>query len=274
VALHYSLRNRYPYTMPNHASLRRTLCYTPSGRELSFLAVRRLGVWFVGVVADYNGCMTGTSFNLRSYIAPGAPATRKPCDGAERDLRIEFGFTPRWYRAALGIDFSQRWHTDPLYRHETVVQMRRELNRRFPRLNLGGDKPEEWRANLDGVHGGVLVAMLFGIPVEYYADNWPAARQVFLSEKAIERLEVPSLADTPVMAQILGQMEVIEREFGRVEGYLNWQGVLNNAYRLRGPEIFGDVLANPELAGHLFEVAVTCSPKSDPLCVRGSCTLA
>jgi len=190
---------------------------------------------------------------LRSYIAPGAPATRAPADGSEPALRVEFGFTPRWYRDRLGVDFSERWHLDPVYRHQAVVQMRRELNRRFPELALGGD-PENAKANLDGVHGGLTMAMIFGVPVEYYADNWPAAQHAYLSEQTIAKLEVPSLADTPVIAQLLDQTDAIEREFGQVGGYINWQGVLNTSYRLRGHEILADMLIKPGLAHHLFEV--------------------
>ena len=194
-----------------------------------------------------------TSHHLRSYIAPGAPATRAPVDGSEPDLRVEFGFTPRWYRDRLGIDFSERWHLDPLYRHETVVRMRRELNRHFPGLRLGGD-PDSARANIDGVHGALTMAMIFGIPAEYYADNWPAATHAYMSEAQIAALRVPSLPDTPVIAQLLEQMDAIEREFGVVGGYINWQGVLNTSYRLRGHEILADVLINPGLAHHLFDI--------------------
>ena len=79
---------------------------------------------------------------LRSYIAPGAPATRAPCDGTEPDLRVEFGFTPRWFHERCGVDFSERWHLDPIYRRESLVTMRRELNRRFPSLELGGPEPD------------------------------------------------------------------------------------------------------------------------------------
>ncbi len=190
---------------------------------------------------------------LRSYIAPGAPATRRPCDGTEAPLRIEFGFTPRWYRERLGIDFSERWHLDPHYRRESVVAMKRELNRRFPGLGLGG-APENTPANLDGVHGALLIARIFDIPAEYYADNWPAATQEHLTEAQIARLEPPSLPDTPVFAQLLEQMETIGRDYGRIEGYLNWQGVLNNAQRIRGPEILTDLMINPDLANHLFGV--------------------
>lgn len=191
---------------------------------------------------------------LRSYIAPAAPATRAPCDGTESDMRIEFGFTPRWYRERCGIDFSERWHLDPLYRRKTVVTMREELNRSFPGLRLGGEEPGRTPATLDGVHGALFVAMIFGIPAEYYADNWPAAKHAFLSEDAIATLDVPHLPDVPVFAQLLEQMDVIEHAFGRIEGYVNWQGVLNNAYRIRGPEILADLAANPPLARHLFEV--------------------
>jgi len=190
---------------------------------------------------------------LRSYIAPAAPATRAPCDGTESEMRIEFGFTPRWYRERCGIDFSERWHTDPLYRGETVVAMRKELKRRFPSLPIGGP-PDRIPANLDGAHGGLKVAMIFGIPAQYFPDNWPAAKHEFLSEEQIAALEVPNLPEVPTFAQLIEQMDIIEREFGRLEGYVNWQGVLNSAFRIRGPDIFLDVLANPGLADHLFGV--------------------
>lgn len=157
---------------------------------------------------------TGETRQLRSYIALGAPATRHPCDGTEAPLRVEYGFTPRWYHRRLGIDFSARWHLDPVYRHETLLRMRRELDHAFPGIVTGsGPLPE-----------------------------------------AIGRLEPPELSGTPVFVQLFEQMEMIERLFGRITGYLNWQGVLNTAYRLRGPEILADMLLNPGLAQHLFHV--------------------
>jgi len=53
---------------------------------------------------------------LVSYIALAAPATRRPTRGDEPFLRPEIGFTPNWYRQAVGIDFGERWHTDFAYR--------------------------------------------------------------------------------------------------------------------------------------------------------------
>lgn len=194
------------------------------------------------------------SHQLRSYIAPSAPATRAPCDGTEPDMRVEFGFTPRWFRESCGIDFSERWHLDPLYRRETTVAMRKELNRRFPSLRLDGGNPGEAPASLDGVHGALTVALIFGIPATYFANNWPAAKHEYLTEEQIAALDVPNLPEVPAFRQIIEQMDVIERAVGRISGYINWQGVLNNAFRIRGNQIFMDLVSNPGLARHLFEV--------------------
>ena len=82
------------------------------------------------------------SDQLISYIAPGAPATRRPAAGNEPFLRPEIGFTPTWYRQHLDINFGERFHTDPAYRRDCVVKMRAELKRRFPRTQIGGiDQP-------------------------------------------------------------------------------------------------------------------------------------
>jgi len=73
---------------------------------------------------------------LISYIAPSAPATRRPATGNEPFVRIELGFTPNWYRTKLGIDFSEQWHNDPKYRKETLISMRNELDTRYGSCNL------------------------------------------------------------------------------------------------------------------------------------------
>lgn len=47
-------------------------------------------------------------------------------------------------------------------------------------------------------------------------------------------------------------MEDMERCFGRIDGFLNYQGVLNTAQKIRGNEIFVDMLDEPEFAFDLF----------------------
>jgi hypothetical protein len=119
---------------------------------------------------------------LIRYIAPAAPATRHPATGQEPRLRPEIGFTPNWYRQGLGIDFGERYQTDPAYRREVVIAMREELARRFPGTGIDGiDRPEPPDL-LTGTYGACSVAAIYGIPILYAPDNWPNCAHRYLSD--------------------------------------------------------------------------------------------
>lgn len=195
---------------------------------------------------------------LVSYIAPGAPARRRPATGAEPYLRPEIGFTPNWYRGALGIDFGERWHANPDYRRQAVLAMRAELARRFPGSAIGGiDRPAAPLDLLTGLYGGSLVAGIYGLPVVYAPDNWPNCGKRPLSDAEVDALEPPDLDRSPLFLDLMRQVDWIAAHEGRVEGYLNWQGVLNNAHRLRGEALFTDMLEAPGRARRLF--AAVCA---------------
>jgi hypothetical protein len=67
------------------------------------------------------GQLCSRNRELISYIAPSAPATRKPPTGRESFLRPEIGFTLKWYLDSIAVSFDQRWHTDPAYRKGAVI---------------------------------------------------------------------------------------------------------------------------------------------------------
>lgn len=189
-----------------------------------------------------------------SYIAPAAPARRQPATGQEPFMRPEVGFTPNWYRSALGIDFGEKWHTNPAYRRETVLAMRVELKRRFPGTKIGGiDRPDKPLDLLTGVYGGNVVAMIYGVPIIYAQDNWPNCQHKYLSDEEVDNLEPPDLHRNPVFQDIIRQLDWIEQSEGQIHGFLNWQGILNNAQRLRGEKIFFDIIDAPDRCSHLFE---------------------
>jgi hypothetical protein len=50
------------------------------------------------------------------------------------------------------------------------------------------------------------------------------------------------------------QMDLIEREWGLVWGYPNWQGVLNTAFNLRGVDLFVDMIDCPEAVDRMLGV--------------------
>jgi len=189
-----------------------------------------------------------------SYIAPAAPARRQPATGKEPFLRPEVGFTPNWFRTAMGIDFGQKWHTDPAYRRETVLAMRAELRRRFPGSKIGGiDRPDKPLDLLTGVYGGNVVVMIYGVPIKYAEDNWPNCEHKYLSDDEADNLQPPDLDENPVFGDIMRQVDWIEQSEGQIHGFLNWQGILNNAQRLRGEKIFFDIIDAPDRCRHLFE---------------------
>ncbi|MHC4482929.1 MAG: uroporphyrinogen decarboxylase family protein [Planctomycetota bacterium] len=198
--------------------------------------------------------MPATVCQQISYIAPAAPARRQPATGDEPFMRPEIGFTPNWFRTALGIDFGERWHTDPAYRRETVLAMRGELKRRFPGSKIGGiDRPDRPLDLLTGVYGGNVVAMLYGVPIIYAEDNWPNCEHKYLSDDEADNLQPPDLDRSAVFGDIMKQVDWIAESEGEIHGFLNWQGILNNAQRLRGEKIFFDIMDSPDRCRRLFE---------------------
>lgn len=197
------------------------------------------------------------TFQLVSYIAPGAPATRRPASGGEPVLRPEIGFTPNWYHASLGIDFGKRWHYDPAYRMETRLQMAKELKRRFPGIPIGGTDDTDRPDVLSGVFGVLLVPAIYGVRPKFSANAWPNCEPLFTSVKEVYGLEPPDLHRNGFFCQFMEQLEWIHRKVGMVKGFIVGQGVLNSAFRLRGGKIFLDVVKEPKAARHLFQCITT-----------------
>jgi len=198
------------------------------------------------------------SDTLISYIAPAAPATRRPADGDEPFMRPEIGFTPKWYQHHLNINFDEQWHTNPEQRRETVLKMRGELRRHFPGTKIGRiDQPDKPLDLLTGTYGATSIAAIYGIPIIYATDNWPNCAHRFLSDNEVKNLTPADLDNNPHFQALMNQVDQIAVLEGRVEGYINWQGVLNNAQRLRGQEIFTDMILDPSMVSHLFECIAT-----------------
>lgn len=173
-------------------------------------------------------------------------------------MRPEIGFTPKWYHDAIGVSFDQRWHTDPAYRKNTVAAMRKKLARRFPGTAIGRiDQPEEPLDLLTGTYGVCSVAGMYGVPIRYDRDRWPVCEHYVLSPEEIDRLEPVNLDANPFFDNLLDQVDWIAGDQGRVEGYINWQGVLNNAWRLRGEALFTDFFDAPQRCHRLFDSVCT-----------------
>jgi hypothetical protein len=192
---------------------------------------------------------------LRNHIPIAGPARREPADGTEPKFRVSLGFEPAWFSRRCRVKFTGRWHRDPQYRHETLKAMKAELVRTFPSVRYWNPGDNRDLATISGVYGAYPIPHAFGIPLIYGEDRWPALDpRRRLSLQQIERLEADEVLGSPVVEDIFRQMNQIEQRWGVIHGYLNWQGVLNNAFNLRGQEIFLDMFDKPELVRRFFSV--------------------
>jgi hypothetical protein len=188
-----------------------------------------------------------------SYIAPAAPARRRAATADLPAVRPEFGFTPRWYAEQLHATFSSRWHLDPEYRRSMILQMRKLLRQKFPGCNIGAsEEPDQPLDLLTGVYGGCIVPALYGLPIVYDQDQWPNCQSNYRTLAELEHMQMISVMDTPIVENLLEQMEWISRAEGMIVGHLNWQGVLNNGQRLLGPDLFLDMLTHQEHCRTIF----------------------
>lgn len=190
---------------------------------------------------------------LRYYIAVGAPPLREPATGDEPFMRPEVGFNPSWFHARLGVDFGRKWHLSPEYRLEAALRMKAELRKRFPGRNIGESESSRAPDILTGLFGIAVVSQFFGHSIEYSPDKWPVAAGEHLTDEKAAALAVPDVVNHPCFHAIIRQVEAARKLTGEARGFLNWQGVLNTAFKLRGEQIFIDLIADPALANHILQ---------------------
>ena len=173
--------------------------------------------------------------------------------GHDSGFKIDYQFIPSWFTARSELRFDAPWHTDPFYRYRSFVEMAKMLNHAFPGLNLGGEI-SEIKGSISGVQSCALPAAFFGQKILYDPEGWPVNEGQLLSDRETEELAVPDFRAHPAFENLMLQMDQIEGEWGAIEGELNFQSVMNTAFRLRGTNLYLDMYDNPQRVRHLFEV--------------------
>ena len=194
---------------------------------------------------------------LRGYIAPAAPLNWEPMACDTPDFRCVIGFTCNWFNKRLGIDFSEKYHRDPVYRYEAVLKMKNHIRKCFPDIAYYKEHDrngfEQECATISNMYGVCFFAMLYGMKPVFSVYNWPAVHpNDHLTVEQIKKLKPFDLKNHPLVEMLIAQMDEIEKQWGKIDGYLNCQGLLNNAFKIRGVDIFTDMLEDPGLCKHLF----------------------
>ena len=201
--------------------------------------------------------MNAQKKQLRGYIPLSVPLNWEPVTGKEPPLRIGASFTMNWFHKRVGVDFSEPFHVDPVFRFESIMKMKNHVRESFPDIayfrehDLDGLERE--CATVSGVFGVCLMAMVYGLKPVYFNNNWPAIHpDNHLSVEQIKKLKPFDLKNNPAVEQLFEQMDTIQKKWGVIDGYVNYQGILNNAFKLRGDEIFIDMVDDPGFVHHLF----------------------
>jgi len=194
---------------------------------------------------------------LRGYIPLAAPLNWEPVVGDEPSLRTLVSFTTNWFTERIGINFSEPYHIDPVHRFESLIKMKDYIKKTFPQIPYfrehDKDCYEQECATLSGVFGVCLIAMIYGLEIVYAKNEWPwVDPKSRLSGECIKKLKPFDLSNNPVVEQLFNQMDIINKKWGKIDGYLNYQGILNSAFKIRGSEIFMDMIDDPGLSHYLF----------------------
>jgi len=191
---------------------------------------------------------------LRNHIPISGPARREPANGTESDMRVSLGFEPAWFHQRCGVNFIEKWHKDPFYRYASLIKMKKELCQKFPSVSYWNEEYKDDLATISGCYGAYVIPKIFGFPLVYEEDRWPVLdkNKKKLTEKEMEKLNIDNLLSSPFVEELFNQIAIIESEWGKTHGYLNWQGILNNAFHLRGENIFTDFYDRPALVHHFF----------------------
>jgi hypothetical protein len=169
---------------------------------------------------------------------------------------VDVMFDASWWSKFYGISFDESYvRAHPRYRAELEGKMRRALYERFGSVGLGSESDEPvpvistWMTPLNYIVGEV-----FGCDTYFCDGNTPCTIPLRLGEAELATLEAPDVMNAPVMQKLAEDMDWLEREYGRVIGDINPQGVLNNAMCVADAEIFILFLTNADLAKRLLRI--------------------
>lgn len=156
-------------------------------------------------------------------------------------------FHPTWWNKNAGIDFSQPFFDDPEYRIDCDKRMRSTMYEHFGRFGLGEKDPAP-RPLLgsDYLAAGYLYSELLGCGIKYQPDNSPQVICANMDIDDIAKVKVPDLDTDPVWARTQAQIDYLLNKYGRVETFINLQGIQNIALDLMGQDLFMSYYTDPD----------------------------
>jgi len=192
-------------------------------------------------------------YHLEPFHMNGCNWRLVPDDPGMDNIIVVTGFMPAWWEAEYGIKFGNYFHLVPDVHRKTLARMEEILEERFGDLQnfyCGDDYDDSYP--IERRYGDGFIPALFGSEVCFEdASGHPYAECLYLSDEMAESLSAPDVKNHPVIKSLLDERR---GGFGRTSGELGFEGVINIAYKLRGQEMFIDMIEKPGIIHHIYEV--------------------
>lgn len=171
-------------------------------------------------------------------------------------MRYNIVFHPSWWHKNGGIDFSEPFWDDPEVRILSDMAMRKLLYERFGSCDLGEPHPEPRPLmGSDMLACGFLSSRILGCDVIFQKDDAPQVLCRNLSDEDAFSLKFPNFDRNSIWQGVQRQLDFLQKKFGFVESYIDFNGVQNLALDLRGQNLFLDYYDEEGPAKHLLEVS-------------------
>ncbi len=162
-------------------------------------------------------------------------------------MKYDITFHPKWWYKNADIHFTQAFFDEPEYRMDCDIKMRKALYEHFGKYGIGEKNPEK-RPLLgsDLLAAGYLYSQLMGCEIIYEEDNSPQVVCMKRDEESIDDIKAPDLDSSPIWEAVQKQIDYLMDKYGRVESYINLQGIQNIAMDIMGQELFMAYYSSPE----------------------------
>jgi hypothetical protein len=174
-------------------------------------------------------------------------------------------FSEAWFHQYYGLEFGERYHTDPIFRTEQDREALRLVHERFGALCIGKKDPEP-QPHLE-ICGHRFLPALLGCEVFYQPDQPPAVRHLPVSSvQDIAAIANPDLDANRWAKEFRRQAQTLIGRYGHVDATINHGGPINVASNALGTEAFL-CLAEPteEFRAFLRMIAELCVETYDEL---------
>ncbi len=166
---------------------------------------------------------------------------------ADQFLPLEFVFNPNWWNHEAGIGFDRNFYLDPVTREANDVIMRRVLFEKFGSYGFGEPNPEPRPViGSEFVAGGFVIPALLGAEIRFSSAEAPQPLpQKWLPEQ-IDAFSLSDIRNRWPLNELIAGWNDQKKRYGYLQGDLNTDGLLNAAYHFYGPDLFSDLIENPD----------------------------